>query len=85
MTPVMLARLQAASDIVLDELRKKTPAKYIIDALVKDHRAFYRRGNTNELRVAGVTATCTYSPDDVLLDRWKRNATIKIAMETARG
>lgn len=85
MTPVMLSRLQAASDFVLEQLQRKAPAADIIAALVADHRAFYRRGDPNVLRVAGVTASCTSSADKGLLDRWKGNATVKIAMERADG
>jgi hypothetical protein len=85
MTPVMLARLQAASDYVLTELTKKTPAPDIIAGLVADHRAFYRRGDPNTLRVAGVTASSTSSADKGLLDRWKGNATVKIATENSNA
>lgn len=85
MTPVMLARLVAASDYVLAELGKETPAADIIAGLVADHRAFYRRGDPNILRVAGITASCTTSPDRALLNYWKNNATVKIAMERVNG
>lgn len=85
MTPVMRARLQAASDFVLAELGRKTPAADIIFALVADHRAFFRRGDPNILRVAGVTASCTTSADKALLGYWQKNATIRIAMENANG
>lgn len=85
MTPVMRARLQAASDFVLADLGRKTPAADIIVALVADHRAFFRRGDPNILRVAGVTASCTSSADKGLLDAWRRNATAKIMIENANG
>jgi hypothetical protein len=85
MTPVMFARLQAASDFVLAELAKKTSPKDIIAGLIADHRAFYRRGDPNTLRVAGVTATCTTSEDQGLLRYWQRSATVKITTENADG
>ncbi|MFY9350085.1 MAG: hypothetical protein WBL20_14380 [Sphingobium sp.] len=85
MTPVMLARLQSASDYVLAELGSKTPAADIIAGLVANHRAFYRRGDPNILRVAGVTASCSWSADTGLLDRWKGNATVRIATENAHA
>jgi len=74
MTPVMYARLRAALDFVLEAAGKKADAKEAIATLVSDHRAFFRRGNTNELRVAGVTATCTHSEGDALLAAWRSNA-----------
>lgn len=85
MTPVMLARLQAASDYVLAEVAKKAPAAEIIAGLVAHHRAFFRRGNTHELRVASVSASCTWSDGDGLLDAWRRNATVRIATEATHG
>lgn len=85
MTPVMRARLQAASDFVLAELTKATEPADIIVALVANHRAFYRRGDPNILRVAGVTASCTSSADKALLGYWQKNATVRIAMENANG
>lgn len=85
MTPVMLARLRAASEYVMAELANKTPARDIIAALVANHRAFYRRGDPNTLRVAGVTATCTSSADTALLAYWQRSATIRIATEGGNG
>ncbi|PHP19541.1 hypothetical protein CG471_11825 [Sphingobium sp. IP1] len=85
MTPVMLARLCAASDFVLDEIRKATPAEEIIAALVADHRATFRRGDPTVLRVAGVSASCTHDAGSYLLDRWRANAVNKIVMEKANG
>jgi len=85
MTPVMLARLSAASDFVLDEIRKGTAAEEIISALVADHRAFFRRGDPTVLRVATVTASCTHDAGSYLLDRWRANAVNKIVMEKANG
>ncbi|WP_300113381.1 hypothetical protein [Sphingobium sp.] len=85
MTPVMLARLQAASDYVMAETSKKTPPRDIITGLVANHRAFYRRGDPNTLRVAGITATCTTSEDKGLLAYWQRNATVRIVTEASNG
>lgn len=85
MTPVMRTRLEAASAFVLYEIRKGTHPADIIAGLVADHRAFYRRGDPNVLRCAGVTASCTTSADTALLGYWKGNASVRIAMENARG
>lgn len=85
MTPVMLARLQAASDYVMAQMAQGTEAKAIIAGLVADHRAFYRRGDPNQLRVAGVSASCTTSEDTGLLAYWQRSATVRIAMEASNG
>lgn len=85
MTPVMLARLRAASEYVMAELANKTSAQDIIAGLVANHRAFYRRGDPNTLRVAGVTATCTSSADKGLLGYWQRSATVRIATEATNG
>ncbi len=85
MTPVMRARLQSAVDYVLAAVSAGTGAKEIIGVLVADHRAFYRTGNTNELRVAGVTATCTWAGTDVLLDRWRGNAVTRLITAAANG
>lgn len=85
MTPVMLARLQGASDFVLAELGKATPAADIIAGLVADHRAHFRRGDPSTLRVAGVTASCTHSDGAFLLKRWQEKATVKIMAEKADG
>ncbi|SCW55990.1 hypothetical protein SAMN02927924_01351 [Sphingobium faniae] len=83
MTPTMRARLQDAMAFVLEEIRNGSDAADIIAALVGNHRAHFRRGDPNTLRVAGITASCSYSAGAVLLDRWRGNATVKL-MEAAQ-
>lgn len=85
MTPVMRARLEAASDYVLTERRNGVPAGQIIAGLVDQYRATFRRGDPNILRCAGVTASCTHSDGQALVDRWSGNATVRIAMENQHG
>ena len=85
MTPTMFTRLQKASDFVIQELEKSTPAEDIIKALVEQHHATLRlRAAGDTLRCAGVTGSCTWSRSDGLLSAWRKNATIKIAMENQK-
>lgn len=84
MTPVMRARLLAASEFVLAELGKKTSAADIISGL-DNHRAHYRRGDPNILRVAGVAVSCTSSADVGLLGYWRKAAMSRIMAEKADG
>ena len=82
MTPTMFARLKAASAYVMAEVNKNTIASEILAGLVAQHHATYRVNcDPYLLRCAGVTATCTSSRDEGLLNAWRRLATVKIAME----
>lgn len=85
MTPVMYARLKAAEDFAMRAITGGHGAKDIIAALVADHRAYFRRGDPNILRVAGVTASCSYSDGDVLLSRWCGSATKLLLVEAVHG
>lgn len=85
MTPVMRARLEAASHHVLTALREGAPADRIIADLVERYRATFRRGDPNILRCAGVAASCTYSHGTALVERWSDNARRSIAMENLHG
>lgn len=82
MKPEAVDRIERIYDqIALAERRGQTAAT-IIGTLVADHGATYTcRPCTNTLRVAGVTATCTWSKDAGLLSGWKKNATVRIARE----
>lgn len=74
-------KLQAAVDFVLGQVKANTPAAKIIGALVAHHGASYGcRPSTNTLRVAGVTATCTWSVDEGLLTAWRKNAGLRLMM-----
>ena len=82
MTPSMLARLKAATAYVMAEVNKNTVAAEILAGLVKDHKAVIRnQASTNSIRCAGSSASCTWSRDEGLLNAWRKNATIKLAME----
>lgn len=85
MTPVMRARLEAASHYVLTALREGKSADAIIAGLVDQYRATFRRGDPHILRCAGVTASCMHSDGDALVKRWSGNATVRIAMENQHG
>lgn len=83
MTPTMLARLKAAAAYVMAEVGKNTDAAEILAGLVKHHGAVIRdQASTNSIRCAGVAASCTWSRDKGLLKAWRKNATIKLAMES---
>jgi len=80
----MLARLQAAAKAVGDALTVKQTPKQVIHLLVTEHRGSLNlRAWTNTLRVAGVTATCTWSQDEGLLEAWRKNATLRLMREHA--
>ena len=80
MTPAMRARLQAASDMVLEQIGNGAQPGEVIDKLVAVHGATYKTdASTNSLRCAGVNATCTWSRTEGLLNAWRRLATIKLA------
>lgn len=82
MSPAVLERLDAALDFVLDATMKACTAAEIIHDLQRLHGAAYVcQPHTNILRVAGVSASCTWSHDHGLLKAWRRNATIRIAKE----
>lgn len=77
----MFARLQKASDFVLSRAAAQMAPADIIASLVADHSASVKlRPTGNTLRCAGVTASCTWSEDKGLLDAWRKNATVKIAV-----
>lgn len=77
------ARLQAASDHIAKRLRGGMEPSAIIGELVRDFGANQRqRSGAYILSLAGISASCTWSPDKGLLDRWRRNATLRL-META--
>ena len=81
MTPAALTRLTGINDFVLEQLRNGRPAGDIIAQLQVLHRAsFTCRLSTNTLRAGGITATCTWSKTDGLLDAWRRNAMSRILM-----
>jgi hypothetical protein len=74
-------KLQAAFDFVLEQVQANTLPAKVINALVAHHGASYRcQPSTNTLRVAGVTATCTWSVDEGLLTAWRKNAGQRLIM-----
>lgn len=85
MTPKQLERLNAAFDFLLAGRRSGVTASEIIAGLVAVHGATFHkhRSNTNQLRCAGVTATCTWSYEEGLLSAWKNNALVRIMREAA--
>ncbi len=86
MKPAQRMHLHRIVEFVENALRADHPATEIIATLVAQHRATYTcRPHTNTLRVAGVTATCTWSKDTGLLDGWRRNAKLRFAREMSFG
>lgn len=85
MTPTMLARLRAAMTYVMVEVNKNTEGAAIISGMIEAHSATVKTAPTgNTIRCAGITASCTWSRDEGLLKAWRKNATIKLAMEAAK-
>lgn len=77
-------RIQAAADTIGEARRAGTAPAAIIDTLRRNHAAAYRVGaSTNTLRVAGITASCTWSKDTGLLDAWSRLATVRLMQMNA--
>ena len=85
MTPARRQKLEAALDLIRDvndadawgTLTAETRA-----ALIKLGAAFID-GNTNTMRFAGVTASCTFHAGEHLLLRWAANARTALAEGTA--
>lgn len=85
MKPEAVDRIERIYDLITEAERAGQRSANIIATLVAEHRATYTcRPTTNTLRVAGVTATCTWSTDAGLIDGWKKNATVRIARERAK-
>jgi hypothetical protein len=82
MKPEAVDRIERIYDQISLAKRVGKSSADIIASLVARHGATYTcRPCTNTLRVAGVTATCTWSKDEGLLSAWKKNATVRIARE----
>lgn len=80
------AKLQAAADYVADRLRAGDHALRIIEGLVAGHGATHVTGrDPNALQCAGVSATCTWSKDEGLLENWRKNATLRLAEAGRNG
>lgn len=73
---VTVEKLQAVSDLVEQRRHAGGTAGEIIAELKADHGAEVSLGanNTNSIRIAGVTSSCTWSTGEGLLDGWRRLA-----------
>ena len=76
MTPARRAKLIAAIDLIdavtrADQWAERAQATR--NALIGIGAAFIE-GNTNTMRLAGVTASCTWDKGEHLLTRWAANA-----------
>lgn len=84
MTPAQRQKLEAGLEIIRDVndadawdmLTAETRT-----ALIKVGARFVE-GNTNTMRLGGVTASCTYDKGEHLLLRWAANARAKLAEGT---
>lgn len=82
MKPAALERLQAVADLVSDGTRTARSAIDIISDMQTLHGATYGlKGGAYFIRCAGVSASCTWSRDQGVLQAWNRNATLRIAKE----
>ena len=82
MKPDAVDRIERVYDFIAQAERAGLPYEAIVVNLVAGFGATYTcRPSTNTLRVAGVTATCTWSKDAGLISAWKKNATVRIARE----
>lgn len=81
MTPARRQKLEAACRLIQQVTRDDawdTRAEATRNALV-GMGASFTFGNTNLIRLAGVTASCTYDKGEHLLVRWAANARKTIA------
>lgn len=82
MSPKSLKTLQEAASFVGDEKRKGTSPEEIINAMIERFGAKRSgRSGAYTFRCGTVSASCTLSRDQGLLDNWNRNATIRLAQE----
>lgn len=81
MTPALRAKLETGIDLVQQVTRDDawdTRAESTRNALIGIGASFVF-GNTNLVRLGGVTASCTYDKGEHLLVRWAANARKAIA------
>lgn len=87
--PAQREKLQAVCNLIADRQRAGVDAAAIVAELVRDHGARYdTRWDANRLRVAGISASCTWSKDAGLLSNWSKTATLRLAaaaMETVHA
>lgn len=79
MSPEALDKLIIAAGAIAGmNIEGRTPAEIVAD-LVENHGAKLSQGGSgHQLRLAGVTGTCTWSADTGLLASWLGNATKRI-------
>lgn len=76
MTPARRAKLEAGIALIQQVTRCDqwdTRAETTREALIRIGASF-TFGNTNQIRLGGVTASCTYDKGEHLLVRWAANA-----------